>query len=183
VRVSPNDNDQGSEHSSSSRSADAGGPETGLVPGGLDMGDFLGSMAAVLTRAAMQPAAFTAASVRFGANLAQIGPAAFSRVLGHPARSPVPADPKDRRFADPAWEKNPAFFALPGPKARYEVMTEDHPPAPAEWREAAKATEGSWWEDWAEWSSSRAGPLGSPPPVGGDRHPPLADAPGTYVRE
>ena len=105
--MSPNDNDQGSEHST-----DAGGPETGLAPGGLDMGDFLGSMAAVLTRAAMQPAAFTAASVRFGANLAQIGPAAYSRVLGQPARPPVPADPKDRRFADPAWEKNAAFFAL-----------------------------------------------------------------------
>jgi polyhydroxyalkanoate synthase subunit PhaC len=108
VLVSPKDNNQDSDE----RGADTGGPETGLAPAGLDMGDFLASMAGVLTRAAMQPAAVTTASVRFGASLAQIGPAAFSRWLGHQARPPLPADPKDRRFADSAWEQNPAFFAL-----------------------------------------------------------------------
>ena len=71
----------------------------------------------------------------------------------------------------------------PGPKARYEVMAQESPPTPAEWRATATATEGSWWEDWTEWSSRRAGPLGAPPPMGGDRHPPLGDAPGTYVLE
>ena len=70
----------------------------------------------------------------------------------------------------------------PGPRARYEVMTKESPPTPAEWRAAATATEGSRREDWAEWSSRRVGPPGAPPPMGGDRHPPLDDAPGACVR-
>ena len=105
---SPND----AERERSEQTDNAGGPETGLVPPGMDTGDFLGSMASVLTRAALRPADVAAASLRFGANLAQIGPAAFSRWLGQEPQPPFPPDPKDRRFADPAWEQNPAFYAL-----------------------------------------------------------------------
>ena len=106
--MSPNDHDQ----EDSERAGHAGGPETGLAPVGMDIGDFAGSMAAVLTRAAAHPAEVAAASLRFGASLAQVGQVAFSRWLGVQAEPPLAADPKDRRFADPAWEKNPAFFAL-----------------------------------------------------------------------
>ena len=106
--MSPNEYDP----EDSERAGHAGGPETGLAPVGMDIGDFAGSMAAVLTRAAAHPAEVAAASLRFGASLAQVGQVAFSRWLGVQAEPPLAADPKDRRFADPAWEKNPAFFAL-----------------------------------------------------------------------
>lgn len=39
----------------------------------------------------------------------------------------------------------------------------------------------TWWEDWATWISERAGAKIAPPPLGGESHPPLGDAPGTYV--
>ena len=42
---------------------------------------------------------------------------------------------------------------------------------------------GSWWKDWAKWIAKRGGRRVPPPPMGSDRHPPLADAPGTYVLE
>lgn len=59
-----------------------------------------------------------------------------------------------------------------------------NPPAPDEWLAAAPKHEGSWWPDWTAWLAQR-----SPETVpvrhalGNDRHPPLADAPGTYVLE
>jgi len=71
----------------------------------------------------------------------------------------------------------------PGPKAQYQVMADEHPPAPAEWRAAASAHEGSWWEDWTSGSARRAGQQVSPPPRGSDQYPPLAEAPGSYVHE
>jgi poly[(R)-3-hydroxyalkanoate] polymerase subunit PhaC len=69
----------------------------------------------------------------------------------------------------------------PSPKAWYQVG-DDYPEDPARWRSAAQRHDGSWWEDWATWSDTRAGRLVPPPPLGSDRHPALADAPGSYVR-
>jgi polyhydroxyalkanoate synthase len=69
----------------------------------------------------------------------------------------------------------------PSPKAWYE--TAEHNPAdPAQWRAAAQRYGGSWWEDWAAWAASRAGALVEPPPLGSQRYPALAPAPGSYVR-
>jgi len=44
------------------------------------------------------------------------------------------------------------------------------------WTEA-----GSWWPAWAAWLEQRSGPSTRPPELGSDRHPPLCDAPGSYV--
>jgi polyhydroxyalkanoate synthase len=93
------------------QAADALGPEAGLVAR-MDLAGFAGSVGAVLSRAALRPDAVGSATFRFAASLARIGPAALSRWAGRDAEPPLPADPKDRRFADPAWEANPAFFAL-----------------------------------------------------------------------
>ncbi len=69
----------------------------------------------------------------------------------------------------------------PGAKAWY--LVDDDLPADAEdWRRGAERRPGSWWEDWAAWSSAHAGDLVDPPPLGSDRHPVLYDAPGDYVR-
>ena len=76
----------------------------------------------------------------------------------------------------------------PGPKAWYEAA---EPPSPAaepaspasaaQWREAATRHSASWWQDWAEWAGTRAGPRTQPPPMGSERYPAIGDAPGTYV--
>ena len=68
-------------------------------------------------------------------------------------------------------------------QARYEVMTEESPPSPGRMARDRHRGRRFWWEDWTEWSCGPAGSLGAPPPMGGDRHPPLGDAPGTYVLE
>ena len=52
-----------------------------------------------------------------------------------------------------------------------------------EWRERATKHDGSWWKDWFAWLAKHAGEKVSPPPMGGDKHPPLDDAPGRYVLE
>ncbi len=58
------------------------------------------------------------------------------------------------------------------------------PPATAEaWMAGAQRHEGSWWIDWAGWLQARSGERRSAPPVGSVAHPPICDAPGTYVLE
>jgi polyhydroxyalkanoate synthase subunit PhaC len=70
----------------------------------------------------------------------------------------------------------------PSPKSAY--WTNDELPAdPEEWLAHATKHQGSWWEDWSRWIGERSGELRTPPPLGGDRHPPLGDAPGVYVLE
>ncbi len=69
----------------------------------------------------------------------------------------------------------------PGPKAWYQAG-EHHPEQASQWRDAAERHTGSWWEDWAAWSDSRAGHLIMSPPMGSERFPALGSAPGDYVR-
>jgi polyhydroxyalkanoate synthase len=86
-------------------------PEGGLL-GRMDPADFGESLLTVLARAAGRPAEVAGAGLRFGAAMALAGQAAAARMMGVPAEPPVPEDPKDRRFADPAWRDNPGYFAL-----------------------------------------------------------------------
>jgi polyhydroxyalkanoate synthase len=67
---------------------------------------------AVLGRAAERPAATAAAGARYWASLALAGPVATARWLGVDAAPPVPVPDGDKRFADPAWNDNPTFFAI-----------------------------------------------------------------------
>jgi polyhydroxyalkanoate synthase subunit PhaC len=91
--------------------AEALAPETGLIAQ-LDPADFGGSLLSVIARAARRPAEVAAAGLQFGTTLARIGPVATSRWLGSEVAPPVPFDARDRRFADPAWESNPGYFAM-----------------------------------------------------------------------
>jgi polyhydroxyalkanoate synthase len=68
----------------------------------------------------------------------------------------------------------------PGPKGWY-LVGDEHPPTPAEWRSKATKHAGSWWEDWATWSTQNAGELVDPPPMGSDTYPVLYDGPGEYI--
>ncbi len=68
----------------------------------------------------------------------------------------------------------------PGPKAK--LWTNDDLAGDADtWRKGAEEHQESWWEDWAAWIKTRAGRRSKPPAMGSDNHPPIADAPGTYV--
>ena len=53
-----------------------------------------------------------AAALRYWTSLALAGPVAAARWLGVDAPPPVPVPAGDKRFADPAWTANPAFFAI-----------------------------------------------------------------------
>lgn len=68
----------------------------------------------------------------------------------------------------------------PGPKNWY-LAADEVPADPDEWRRCATKHQGSWWEDWSNWSAAIAGDLVEPPPVGSDSYPAVCDAPGTYI--
>ena len=67
---------------------------------------------AVLWRAAQQPGPAAVATARFWTSVAMAGPVATARWLGLDTKPPVHVPEGDKRFADPAWSENPAFFAL-----------------------------------------------------------------------
>ena len=72
----------------------------------------------------------------------------------------------------------------PGGKGTYWTNEIDPAPATAEhWRQTAARHDGSWWTDWTAWLAERSGKRVMPPPMGSAAHPPLGDAPGTYVLE
>lgn len=71
----------------------------------------------------------------------------------------------------------------PSPKAWFET-SEAEIDDPEAWRETTHREKGSWWDDWADWSSERAGRLvPAPTALGSEAYPPLEAAPGRYVRE
>ena len=55
---------------------------------------------------------------------------------------------------------------------------------PDVWAAQTPPVEGSWWPRWADWIAAHSGARVAPPPMGAPQagYPPLADAPGAYVR-
>ncbi|GAB3996040.1 PHA/PHB synthase family protein [Nocardioides marmoraquaticus] len=83
-----------------------------------------------------------------------------------------------------------AMVNPPGnPKASFQTSPEKdgHPVNPADpeaWLAAATKVKGSWWESWTDWLDDRSGDeRGKPRKLGNADHPPVADAPGTYVHD
>lgn len=70
----------------------------------------------------------------------------------------------------------------PGGKGIFWV-NENPAPTAEDWRKAAERRDGSWWTDWARWLADHAGSKVAPPTMGSSAHPPLQDAPGSYVLE
>jgi poly[(R)-3-hydroxyalkanoate] polymerase subunit PhaC len=68
----------------------------------------------------------------------------------------------------------------PSPKSKHWTNS-TNPPSAKEWLAQAEEHQGSWWEDWAAWIGERAGGRRPPPSMGSEAHPPIGDAPGTYV--
>ncbi|WP_019015838.1 alpha/beta hydrolase [Elioraea tepidiphila] len=71
------------------------------------------------------------------------------------------------------------------PRRRYRIRThhagEPHLD-PDAWLAAAETRTGSWWPAWTSWLAAQDGRMVSARGPGGAHHPPLADAPGSYVR-
>jgi polyhydroxyalkanoate synthase len=71
----------------------------------------------------------------------------------------------------------------PNPKAQYWT-SDERPIDPDEWKRGAQLVNSTWWIDWTEWISTRAGNLKtSPKDLGTKKYPVLEAAPGSYVRE
>ena len=70
------------------------------------------ALAAAARAAAKNPVAGASLAVQLGERLWSTAGAATSRLLGKQADGPMPVDTRDKRFADPAWEQNPAFWAV-----------------------------------------------------------------------
>jgi polyhydroxyalkanoate synthase subunit PhaC len=70
------------------------------------------ALAAAVRASGQSPVASTSLAFQFGRKLLDTGSAALNRLAGRQVEGPVPVDPKDKRFADPAWEENPGFWAL-----------------------------------------------------------------------
>ena len=76
-----------------------------------------------------------------------------------------------------------AGIVNPPSKKKYGYYTNDDlPGTPEAWLDGAVDHEGSWWPRWESWLRKRSGTKVAARAPGGPEHPPLADAPGTYVR-
>jgi len=87
------------------------GPESSVFAQ-VDPVDFGSSVLSVLGRAAGHPDEVRGAWLRFATAMAEAWPAAIGHWLGEDGEPPVPVDDRDKRFADPAWDGNPGYFAL-----------------------------------------------------------------------
>ncbi|MGH9179957.1 MAG: PHA/PHB synthase family protein, partial [Acidimicrobiales bacterium] len=79
---------------------------------GLDSVGFGRALGATAASLSFKPRAVLAATARYGAALTQVAGATAARAAG--VRVPAPLEPEagDRRFADPAWDRQPWFFGL-----------------------------------------------------------------------
>jgi polyhydroxyalkanoate synthase len=72
----------------------------------------------------------------------------------------------------------------PGGKGAYWTTKSNKEAVSAEeWRKTATRYDGSWWTDWAAWLAEHSGAKRKLPFRGGDSHPSLQPAPGSYVLE
>jgi polyhydroxyalkanoate synthase len=91
--------------------ASALAPEAGAFAD-LDPALFGRALVRAAAGAARRPAAVAEAGISCAVALTHATFSTASRAVGQSASGPLPADGADRRFADPAWEENPAFFWL-----------------------------------------------------------------------
>ena len=100
-----------SSHEVAERAAGVLAPESDLFED-LDAAGFGDALTQALRSSVMNPAAPARATLQLATDLARIPMVAATRWFGREIESPVPVDPKDRRFADPAWSTNPFFYGL-----------------------------------------------------------------------
>src|ERR1700761_3172403 len=87
------------------------GPETDLFADA-DAAWLGRALGAVFAGAMSNPAEASEAWLRYTAALAQVPAVALSSWFGRPIPPPVTLNPRDKRFTDPTWADNPAFYSL-----------------------------------------------------------------------
>jgi polyhydroxyalkanoate synthase subunit PhaC len=87
----------------------------------------------------------------------------------------------ERRFVMTSGGHVAGIVNPPSPKSKLWTNAE-LPPAPDRWLADANEAADTWWNDWLKWAVPRSGDLGPPPPLGNERYPAGAEAPGSYVR-
>jgi polyhydroxyalkanoate synthase len=92
------------------RAAGVLGPESALFED-LDAAGFGDALRRALQASLTHPVPTLSASLRLAGDLVRLPAATAARWLGRDVDPPVPLDPRDRRFADPAWDGNPLFYA------------------------------------------------------------------------
>ena len=93
------------------RAAGVLGPESDLFED-LDAAGFGDALSKALQSSFSNPALPARATLQWATDMWRIPMVAATRWFGREIESPVPVDPKDRRFADPAWSTNPMFYGL-----------------------------------------------------------------------
>ena len=72
----------------------------------------------------------------------------------------------------------------PPTKVKYGYRVgDDTPPDAEDWFGKAEEHPGSWWVDWAQWLKRHGGPKVNARKPGSPKHPPIEDAPGSYVKK
>ncbi|WP_222264304.1 PHA/PHB synthase family protein [Modestobacter marinus] len=93
------------------RAANVLAPESSMFED-LDAAGFGDALAKMVRAGFSNPLGPGLAAMRLATDLARIPLVTAAAWLGREVPSPVPVDPKDRRFADPAWEANPVFRSV-----------------------------------------------------------------------
>jgi polyhydroxyalkanoate synthase len=93
------------------RAAGVLAPESGLFED-MDAAGFGDALNKAVRATLTNPLVPLHAASQFAADMAQIPLVAANRWFGREAEPPFPVDPKDRRFADPAWSTNPLFYSV-----------------------------------------------------------------------
>ncbi|NMH99171.1 PHA/PHB synthase family protein [Pseudonocardia acidicola] len=93
------------------RAAGVLGPESALFED-LDAAGFGAALGRALQSSLTSPTVLARAALQLATDLARIPVAVTSQWLGRDVELPVPVDPKDRRFSDPAWTGNPVFRSM-----------------------------------------------------------------------
>lgn len=83
---------------------------------------------------------------------------------------------------------NAGIVSEPGKTRTYRIATSQRGKPyidPDSWFQQTTSQQGSWWPEWTCWLRSRSDGNRASPPMGASTagHPPLCDAPGTYVFE
>ncbi len=93
------------------RAASVLAPESDLFED-TDVAQFGRALALALRGAGTHGGSTAEAILGFVTDMARIPPVALGRLVGTDLSPPMQLDARDRRFSDPAWSANPAFYAL-----------------------------------------------------------------------
>ena len=93
------------------RAASVLAPETDIFED-VDIAGFGESLVKAVRTSITHPVVPVKSALHLAGDLVRIPMVAGARWLGRDVPPPVEADPKDRRFAAPAWQDNPAYYSI-----------------------------------------------------------------------